>query len=226
MKINRYLDHAILNPEMTTEEVKASIEEAIRYETKTVCVRGCDIKMAVEMCRGTNTEVCCVLDFPHGHGGKEAKAALADIYTKQGAVEVDMVMNYGFARSGEWDRVEEEIEAVTKAAHQNGAIVKVILETSQLNQDQIAKATECSIRAHADFVKTSTGFHGEGATAEAVQTMLDTSRGRIKVKPSGGIRNLETALRFVEMGVDRLGVGCNSTRVICEGGKADETEGY
>lgn len=216
MEINRYLDHAILNPEFTIEEVKASIKEAIGYEVQTVCVRGCDIPMAVEMCKGTNTNVCCVLDFPHGHGGKEAKAAIADIYSRQGAKEVDMVINYGFARSGAWDKVEDEIRAVCENVHKNGGIVKVIFETSQLTLEEVARATEASIAAGADFVKTSTGFNGGGATEEAVRVMLDTAKGRIKVKPSGGIRDYERAKMFVEMGADRLGVGCNSTRKICE----------
>lgn len=224
MNINRYLDHAILNPEFTIEEVKASIREAIHYEVQTVCVRGCDIPMAVEMCEGTNTNVCCVLDFPHGHGGKEAKSAIAEIYSSQGAKEIDMVINYGYARSGAWDKVEEEIEAVCEKAHQNGAIVKVIFEISQLSLEEIAKATECSISAKADFVKTSTGFNGGGATEEAVSVMLKTANGRIKVKPSGGIRDYERAKMFVDMGADRLGVGCNSTKKICEKIAAAETD--
>lgn len=216
MKINRYLDHAILNPEFTIEEVKESIKEAIKYEVQTVCVRGCDIPLAVEMCRGTNTNVCCVLDFPHGHGGKEAKAAIAEIYSGQGANEIDMVLNYGYVKSGAWDKVEEEIRAVCEKSHKNGSIVKVIFETSQLTLEEVAKATECSISAKADFVKTSTGFNGGGATEEAVKVMLKTADGRIKVKPSGGIRDYERAKMFVDMGADRLGVGCNSTKKICE----------
>lgn len=216
MRINRYLDHAILNPEFTTAQVEKSIKEAIYYETCTVCVRGCDISLAAELCRGTNTKVCCVLDFPHGHGGKEAKAALAEIYTAQGAEEVDMVINYGYAKGGEWDKVQDEIHAVSEKVHKNHAIVKVIFETSQLTLQEIAEATRVSIAGGADFIKTSTGFNGEGATPEAVKVMLETAGGKIKVKPSGGIRDLEKAEMFVEMGVDRLGVGCNSTAKICE----------
>lgn len=216
MKISRYLDHAILNPELTNEVIKASIEEAISYEAQTVCVRGSDIPLAVELCEGTNTNVCCVLDFPYGYGGKEAKAAMAEIYAKQGAVEIDMVINYGFARSGNWDAVEAEIKAVSDAAHKNGAIVKVIFETAQLTLDEVKKATEASIAGGADFVKTSTGYNGEGATVEAVKVMLETADGKIKVKPSGGIRGYERAKMFVDMGVDRLGVGMNSTKKICE----------
>lgn len=216
MKISRYLDHAILNPELTNEQIKASIEEAISYEAQTVCVRGSDVPLAVKMCQGTSTNVCCVLDFPYGYGGREAKAALAEIYAKQGAKEIDMVINYGFAKSGDWDEVEAEIKAVSDQAHKNGAIVKVIFETAQLTVDEVKKATKASISAGADFVKTSTGYNGEGATEEIVKVMLETAKGKIKVKPSGGIRSYERAKLFVDMGADRLGVGMNSTKKICE----------
>ena len=128
-----------------------------------------------------------------------------------------MVMNYGAARVGAWDVVEAEIKAVVEEAHAKGVNVKVIFETSQLTIDQIKKATEVSIAAGADCVKTSTGFNGTGATVEAVQAMLDTAKGRCKVKPSGGIRNYETAKMYVDMGVDRLGIGFSSCKAICEG---------
>jgi len=229
MKINRYLDHAVLNPAFTNEEVKEAIKQGIEYEVQTVCVRGCDIPLAVEMCKGTNTNVCCVLDFPHGHGGKEAKAALTEIYCRQGAKEIDMVLNYGYAKSAAWDKVEEEIKAVCDAAHQHGVIVKVIFETSQLSLEEAAKATECCISAKADYVKTSTGFNGQGATEEVVKVMLKTAGGKIKVKPSGGIRDYETAKMYVNMGADRLGVGCSTTVKICDNvssGEAGSNQSY
>ena len=128
-----------------------------------------------------------------------------------------MVMNYGAARGGAWDVVEAEIKAVVEEAHAKGVNVKVIFETSQLTVEQIKKATEVSIAAGADFVKTSTGFNGSGASVEAVQAMLETAKGRCKVKPSGGIRNYETAKMYVDMGVDRLGIGFSSCKAICDG---------
>lgn len=217
MDINRYLDHAVLKPEMTQEEVKEAILDGINYEVNTVCVRPCDIELAVSMCKGTKTRVSCVLDFPYGYGCKEGKAALAEIYAGQGVAEIDMVMNYSLARSGEWDRVEDEISAVVEAAHKHNVIVKVIFETSMLNIEQIKKATEVSIAANADFVKTSTGFNGEGATIKGVRVMLETADGRIKVKASGGIRDKTQAKTFIKMGVSRLGVGYNAVKAICAG---------
>ena len=222
MKISRYFDAAVLKPEMTREEAKAAIQEAIDADSYSVCVRGCDIELAVSMCRGTNTIVSCVLDFPYGYSGAAGKRALAKVYCQQGAKELDMVMNYGYARGGDWDVVEEEIRGVCEEAHAQGALVKVIFETSQLTLDQVKAATETSIRAGADFVKTSTGFNGAGATAEAVRTMLDTAAGRAKVKPSGGIRDYATAKMYVDMGAERLGIGYASAAAIAKGEGTNE----
>ena len=222
MDIARYFDSAVLKPDYTREQVIQEIKASIECNSRTVCVRGCDIDLAMKLTEGTNTCVSCVLDFPYGYGGVEAKRAAAKDYASKGVKDIDMVMNYGAARGGAWDVVEEEIKAVVEEAHKQGVIVKVIFETSQLNVEQICKATEVCISAGADFVKTSTGFNGGGATVEAVQAMLDTSKGRIKVKPSGGIRNFETAKMYVDMGVDRLGIGFTSCKSIVEGGTSTE----
>lgn len=217
MKISRYFDAAVLKPDMTLDEAKAAIQVAIDTDSYSVCVRGCDIPLAVEMTRGTNTCVSAVLDFPYGYGGAAAKRAIAAIYCEQGAKELDMVMNYGYARGEQWAVVAEEIRGVVEEAHKRGVLVKVIFETSQLTPAQIAKGTEVCVEAGADYVKTSTGFNGEGATVENVQVMLDTAKGRIHVKASGGIRNYEAAKHFVDMGVERLGIGFSSAKTIASG---------
>ena len=207
MEIQRYIDYSTLKPEMTVKEVKAALEKAIQDNYVAICVRPCDINLGVTICKGSDTLPCCVMDYPHGTGGKEANIALAKIYAEKGIKEIDMVMNFGFARSGLWDAVGEEIAAVSHTAHDNGAIVKVIFEIGHLTLDEIGKATEVCIENHADFVKTCTGFF-EPVTEEAVQKMLDTAAGRIKVKASGpGIFDLATAKKYIEMGVDRLGIG-------------------
>ena len=217
MNIARYLDAAILKPDMTPEQVRAAMEECIALKTMTVCVRGCDIDLAVKLCKGTDTRVSCVLDFPYGYGGAAAKRAIAKDYASRGVFEIDMVMNYGAARGGDWTTVEEEIRGVVEEAHAKNVGVKVIFETSQLDDAQIRRATEVSIAAGADFVKTSTGFNGAGATVEAVKAMLETAQGRCRVKPSGGIRDYATAKMYVDMGAERLGVGYSSCGVICSG---------
>lgn len=217
MKISRYFDHAVLKPSMTEQEVKDAIQQGIDTDSYSVCVRPCDIELAVEMCKGTNTVVSCVLDFPHGDSTPAGKAALAELYAAQGVAEIDMVMNYGAARSGKWDEVKAGIEGVVKAAKKHNVGVKVIFESCTLTDAEIRKATEISIEAGADFVKTSTGFAASGASVEAVKAMLETANGRIKVKPSGGIRNYETAKMYVDMGAERLGVGYGSSAAISEG---------
>lgn len=215
--VNRYLDHAVLKPEMTRAEAKEHIQLGIDYKVKTVCVRPCDIGLAAEMCRGTETAVSCVLSFPHGTNPTEVKAFEAKNYIAAGASELDMVANYGWIRSGLWDLVEADVKAVVDVAHRADAAVKVIFETSQLTLEEIKMTTRVCVKAGADFVKTSTGFYGEGATEEGVRAMLDTAEGKIKVKPSGGIRDKARAQLFIDMGVHRLGNGSTSTKAICEG---------
>ncbi len=224
---NRYLDHAVLKPEMTQEESREAIQLGIDYKVKTVCVRPCDIEMAVAMCRGTETEVSCVLSFPHGTSPSQIKAAEAQLYVQKGVHEIDMVANYGYIRSKLWNEVEKDIQVVAEITQKAGIPLKVILETSQLTFEEITEATECAVRAGADFVKTSTGFYGAGATPEAVEAMVKAAQGRIQVKASGGIRNAEQAKMFIELGASRLGNGYSSTPVICNGEKSgDDSTGY
>lgn len=222
MKIARYLDAAVLKPDMTPEQVEAAIHECIECEAYTVCVRGCDIALALRLCEGTQTKVSCVLDFPYGYSGAATKRESARLYSEMGVSEIDMVMNYGAARGDRWDIVEQEVRAVVEEAHARGVGVKVIFETSQLTDAQIRRGTEVCIDAGADFVKTSTGFNGVGATVEAVRAMLETANGRIRVKPSGGIRDYKTAKMYVDMGASRLGCGYTSCKPICEGEPANE----
>jgi deoxyribose-phosphate aldolase len=225
--INRYLDHAVLVPQMTRQEATDWIKKGVAYKVKTVCVRPCDIDIAKKETAGSETEVCVVLGFPHGDQLTETKVAEAEAYCKKKVNEIDMVVNYGWVCSGLWDEVKADIKAVVDTAHKNKVAVKVIFETSQLKPEEIAKTTEICIEAGADFVKTSTGFNGDGAKEEDVQTMLKTAKGKIKVKPSGGIRDYTRAKLFADMGVDRLGVGCTSTPKICEGKSGDaQTGGY
>ena len=207
MKIARYIDHAVLNPAMTPEEVRAAIQLGIDNDVYSVCVQPRDIEMALSMCKGTNTLVSCVLDFPHGCGGAAAKRAAARLYAEMGVQEIDMVMNYGAAEGGDWAAVREEIFGVVEEAHARGVLVKVIFETCELSEDCIRQGVDVCVDVGADFVKTSTGFAAKGATPEAVMTMVSQAAGRVRVKASGGIRTLEDARAYVEMGAERLGVG-------------------
>ena len=217
MNISRYLDHAVLKPNLTEQEVRDAIQAGIDHRVYSVCVRPYDIDLAREMCEGTDTLVTCVLDFPHGDSTAEGKAALAELYAAKGVAEIDMVMNYGYARSGKWDAVAADVAGVVEAGSRRGVAVKVILETCCLTLEQIRKSTQVCAAAGAAFVKTSTGFAAAGASEEAVRAMLEAADGRIKVKASGGIRDYAAAKRYVDLGVDRLGVGFGSTAVICQG---------
>lgn len=225
-QINRYLDHAVLKPEMSRDEATQAIRLGIDYAVRTVCVRPCDIALAATMCAGTETEVSCVLSFPHGCTMTSVKAEEARRYRDAGTNEIDMVANFGFVRSAMWDEVTADIAAVVEVAKPAGILVKVIFETAYLSLDEIGRTTECAISAGADFVKTSTGFASEGATEEKVRMMLDTAAGRIKVKPSGGIRDRARAQMFVDMGAMRIGNGYSSTKAICEGTSGGEQGGY
>lgn len=213
--INRYIDAAILKPDLTPAEAEADIRAMVECDAFSVCVRPADIAMALRLCEGTTTAVGTVLSFPHGCGHPAVKAKEAETYSALGVAEIDMVVNYGLARAGDWEAVQTDIAAVVDVARPKGILVKVILETSELELDAIAGATEAAIAAGADYVKTSTGFASGGASEEAVQTMLDTAKGRIKVKASGGVRDRATAEKYVAMGCERLGVGSSSTPAIC-----------
>jgi deoxyribose-phosphate aldolase len=224
--ISRYLDAAILKAEFTESEVLEAFKACIALNCYSVCVRPCDIELAQQHCQGTETAVCVVLGFPHGVQLPASKADEARRYIALGVDEIDMVANYGWIRSGNWAAVEADVAGVAALTRAAGIPMKVIFETAHLNPEQITQMVEVCIRAGADFVKTSTGFNGAGAQVEDVQNMLDTAAGRIKVKPSGGIRDRADAQRFVDMGVHRLGVGWASCQAICEDSAAQSGNGY
>ena len=224
--LNKYLDAAILKPEFTREETIEALKACIALKTFSVCVRPCDLPLAQEYCQGTETAVCVVLGFPHGVQLTKSKADEARRYITLGVDEIDMVANYGWVKSGQWDLVKEDIAAVAQQTKAAGIVMKVIFETAHLEADAIKKLVEICIEAGADFVKTSTGFNGDGAQEADVQLMLDTAAGRIKVKPSGGIRDTARAQMFIDMGAHRLGLGWNSCEPVCQGSAPTSSSGY
>jgi deoxyribose-phosphate aldolase len=215
--ISEYLDAAVLKPEWSRDEALQAIKACLELKTRTVCVRPCDIELATTACRGTQTGVCVVLGFPHGCQLTASKVDEARRYVEADVDEIDMVANYGWVNSGLWDEVLAEITAVSAVTRPAGIPLKVIFEIAQINPESIGKLTSICIEAGADFVKTSTGFNGHGATHEGVEAMLTAAAGRIRVKPSGGIRNRADAEVFIKMGVHRLGVNWAACRAICEG---------
>jgi deoxyribose-phosphate aldolase len=226
LPINRYLDAAILKPEITQDESIEAIQACIAMSTYSVCVRPCDIELAQSLCKGSDTAVCVVLGFPHGDQLSASKADEARHYIALGVDEIDMVANYGWAKSGNWEAVRADIAGVAQQTKAAGVVLKVIFETAHLETATIQQLVEICIETGADFVKTSTGFNGEGAKEEDIQCMLDTAAARIKVKPSGGIRDHVRAQMFINMGAHRLGVGWTACEAICSGASATSAEGY
>ncbi len=206
-RVAKMMDHAVLKPAMTDGDIRTNAAMCVAKGVGDLCVRPTDAALAASLLKGTGTTVAVVVGFPHGASRPEVKALEARLAIEDGADELDMVMNIGKFLSGEYEYVRRDIAAVVAEAKPKGVVVKVIQESCLLTLAQVAKACELAIEAGADFVKTSTGFNGEGATPEVVEVMLRTCAGRAKVKPSGGIRDWARAVQFVEMGVDRLGVG-------------------
>lgn len=220
-----YIDAAVLAPQLSDEEARKQTQTAIDYACKTVCVRPCSLAATIAMCQGKVTRPSVVLGFPHGDQTTAVKVAEAKDTMALKPFEVDMVGNIGMLRSGNFAAYEAEVRAVAEVVHQGGARLKVIFETSQLTREEIISGTKACIQAGADFVKTSTGFTGEGATLEAVEAMLEAAGGKIEVKASGGIRDAAKAMQYLSMGCTRLGVGVSSVAAIVAGGKAGG-EGY
>lgn len=220
----KYIDQSVLKPEFTQDEILKYIKEGIDFGCATVCINPASLDIAQSLTEGTDTKICVVCDFPFGLSTTESKVKQAKIYCKGWDVfELDLVANYGWIRSGLWDKVHDDIKAVCDACKPYDVAVKVIFETDALTLDEVKKATEVAIKAGADFVKTSTGFFtggkSEGATEEVIKAMLEVADGRIKVKASGGIRDRKRFLEFIDMGVDRMGIGFNSTPVVLDDSK-------
>ena len=214
------LDHAVLKPSLTDADIETHAKMCIARGVKSMCVRPCDVALAAKCLAASEVLVSVVIGFPHGHHRPEVKALEAGLAIKDGARELDMVMNIGKFLSGDYDYVRSDIAAVVAVAKPQGVLVKVIQESGYLTLEQVAQACLLTEEAGADFVKTSTGFGPGSATPEIIAVMLKTVGGRLGVKPSGGIRDWKTAVDYLAQGANRLGVG--STEVILDGGSAHD----
>lgn len=203
------LDHAILKPELTREQVDAELDIAAEWQVFSVCVRPSDIPHAVARLEGTGVAVGTVIGFPHGTTSTAAKVAEVRQAAADGASEFDMVINIAALRSGFDDVVVDDIRAVVDAAE--GKIVKVILETSLLDDEQIARGSRLTEAGGAAFVKTSTGFAGGGATVAHVRLMRENVGDAVQVKASGGVRSFTDAVAMLDAGATRLGTSGSAT---------------
>lgn len=219
LQVAKTIDHAVLKPEFTDADLANHARMCIENQVFSMCVKPCDIKQAAALLSGSGVKVSCVLSFPHGADATPVKAFQARQAIADGVDEIDMVMNIGKFLSGDFEYVINDIKAVVDVAHAHDIPVKVIQESGFLTLEQVAKACELSLKAGADFVKTSTGFGPGGAKPEQIDVMVKTVGGKMKIKASGGIRTWDEAVAFLEQGADRLGVG--STEAVLNGAKAE-----
>jgi deoxyribose-phosphate aldolase len=203
MELNKYIDHTLLKASATEADILKLCDEALKYNFYSVCISSSYVQIAKQALGRSDVKICTVVGFPLGSMSTEAKIFEAKKAIEQGATEIDMVMNIGRLKSQNHVAVLKDVSAVKRAI---GHIpLKVILEISELSKNEIVKACEICIDARADFVKTSTGFSKSGATLTAVKIMKKSVKGILKIKASGGIRDTETALKYIEVGVHRIG---------------------
>lgn len=219
MKLNKFIDHTILKADANQAKVQQIIDEAKKYDFMSVCINPTWVSFAAEQLKATDVKVCTVIGFPLGANTSEVKAFEAKNAIENGADEIDMVINIGAAKSGNWDLVESDIAAVN--AVKGDKLLKVIIETCLLTDEEKVKACEACVRVGVDFVKTSTGFSTGGATVADVKLMRETVGPKMGVKASGGVHNAQEAHEMIEAGATRLGVSAGVA--IMEGENSNES---
>ncbi|MGG2092551.1 deoxyribose-phosphate aldolase [Bacillus sp. S13(2024)] len=213
MNIAKLIDHTVLKPDTTKADVMKVLEEAKKYNFASVCINPTWVKLAAEELAGYDVDVCTVIGFPLGANTTETKVFETNDVIAKGATEVDMVINVGALKDGDNEFVENDIREVVQAA-KGKALVKVIIETCLLTDEEKVRACELSVKAGADFVKTSTGFSTGGATAEDIALMRKTVGENVGVKASGGVRTREDAEKMIEAGASRIGASASVAIVL------------
>lgn len=217
----KMIDHSLLHPTITDREFEEGCALAAKYQVASVCLKPYHVPRAVELLRGTGVLVGCVIGFPHGNSLTEVKRYETELACRDGAVEIDMVINIGKALSGDWDYVEQDIRAVCDEAHKRNGIVKVIIENDYLPNDEIKiKVCQIAERAGADYLKTSTGYgfvkqpngdyNYKGATEHDLKLMRAAVSSTVKLKAAGGVRDLAGLIRVRELGADRCGASATA----------------
>ncbi len=201
--INQYIDHTLLKSTASINDIGKHCEEARHHRFFSVCVNGCNVSLAKELLLHSSVKVCSVVGFPFGSTSTSAKVEETKHALKNGADEIDMVINLGFLKSKKYDEVVNDIKSVKNCMPDKA--LKVIIETCYLDKEEITMATQLAIKGGADFVKTSTGLGTGGATLDDVKLIKSVCSEDVKIKASGGIRDYETALEYLNLGVDRLG---------------------
>ena len=201
INLAEYIEHTLLKPSAIPEEIQQCCRDAIQYNFPTVCVYPCAVRQATEMLHNHKVEICTVIGFPTGGNSSKVKLYEAQEAVENGATELDVVINLGWLKSGQAERIYQEIAPICEVT---GKVVKAILETTVLTREEKALAAEICLDAGVSYLKTSTGWFG-GATVEDVMLLKELSRGRVGIKASGGIRTLEQAFALIEAGATRLG---------------------
>ena len=214
--LNKYFDHTLLKPEASSAQIEKLCNEALKYDFYSVCVNSCYVGQCADLLLGSDVKVAAVVGFPLGACTTATKVFETEEACKDGAREIDMVLNVGMFKDGKYDYIREDISEVVQAASAYGAIVKVILETCLLTKDEIQEACLLAKESGAHFVKTSTGFGSGGALAEDVKLMKSVVGDSMEVKASGGIRDYDTVMSMIEAGADRIGASA-SVAVMEEG---------
>ncbi|HEY3310010.1 MAG TPA: deoxyribose-phosphate aldolase [Anaerolineales bacterium] len=204
-QLAKVIDHSLLKPELSEQEVISGCELAAKYHTATVCVKPCHVRLAAQVLANSDVKVSTVIGFPHGSNLTAIKLAEAQAAMDEGALELDMVLNIGQLRSGKADYVQADIQAICVAAHARGVKVKVIFENAYLADEQKILACKLAEAAGADWVKTSTGFAPSGATLEDLRLMRANVSEKVQVKAAGGVRTLDTILAVIDAGCTRCG---------------------
>lgn len=211
MELNKYIDHTLLKADASINDIKTLCKEATEYNFKSVCVNPCNIEICKKELLNTDVLVCCVIGFPLGAMSLESKVFEAKDAISRGADEIDMVLNIGRLKDSDLEYVTNEIKLVKQVCE--GKILKVIIETCLLSDEQIIDACKCVMNGHGDFVKTSTGFSFSGATFEAVSLIKSIVKDKCLIKAAGGIKSHEDLIKMIELGANRIGTS-SSLKII------------
>lgn len=224
MNIAQYIDHTLLKPTTTAEDIKKLCEEARQYDFFAVCVPPPMVRNARSALKESTVKVATVIGFPFGYSIARAKVFEAQQAIQDGADELDMVINLVALKAKAWPYLESEVKHIVEAAHKNECLLKVIIETGVLTNEEIIQCCELYAKAGVDFLKTSTGYADKGATVEAVQLMRQHLPSTVKIKASGGIRTYEQAIQMIDAGASRL--GCSASVAIVNGSTGNISTGY
>lgn len=218
-QLAQYIDYSVLKPEFTLKEIEELTKDGVKLGCATICINPAYVEFCEPLVAGSETLLCPVVDFPFGTSSTASRVQqIEDVATYDSVKEIDIVVNFGLALSGEYDVIKKDLQACVDVSHKHGRQLKVIFETDALQEEHIRKLCQICVEVGVDFVKSSTGFltghENKGATVEVMQIMMEEVAGKCKIKGSGAIRTREHFLHLIDMGIDRMGIGYRSVPVV------------